>query len=84
MLLNVFAKKINEMTRILTYLIVSSFLFTLNSCDKCQTCVAKDEDGSEAYTYPEACGSKKDLEAYAEQCATEYGMFDFTCTCTEE
>jgi|SaaInlV_130m_DNA_3_1039695.scaffolds.fasta_scaffold06847_2 hypothetical protein len=81
--MNVLAKRTNMLRRIITYTFVGALLFTLSSCDKCQTCVASDEDGVEAYTYPEECGSKKALEAYAEQCATEYGMFDFTCTCSE-
>jgi len=51
---------------ILTAVAVFS-VFTFSSCRKCTTCkyTYKDSSGMETtYTYPEACGKKKDIEAY--------------------
>jgi len=54
------------------------------ACKKCNTCVAKDQDGVVRYTYPEVCGSKKDLSTYADRCKSEYGQYDYTCQCGED
>ena len=53
------------------------------SCEKCHVCVVKDQDNITRYEYPEMCGSKKDLSAYADTCESEYGKYDQTCTCGE-
>lgn len=65
--------------------IFSLFLFAiLTSCERCQVCEAKDQDNVVRYTYPEVCGSKSDVEEYANQCANEYGQYDgFVCSCTQ-
>ncbi|GAB4378431.1 MAG: hypothetical protein Kow0075_08320 [Salibacteraceae bacterium] len=59
-------------------------LLSLSACKKCQVCHAKDQDNIVRYTYPEVCGSKKDLSAYADQCITQYGSFDYKCECIEQ
>lgn len=64
-------------------LIIILSSFTISSCKKCHTCQAKDQDGVVRYEYPEMCGSKKELSAYADRCETEYGSYDFTCECAE-
>lgn len=56
---------------------------TLMSCEKCHVCVVKDQDSITRYEYPEMCGSKNDLSAYADKCESEYGKYDQTCTCGE-
>lgn len=67
--------------------IVLTMLFALvvfsTSCKKCHVCIAKDQDGVQRYKYPEACGTKKELSNYADQCETEYGKYDYTCSCGE-
>ena len=55
----------------------------LSACEKCHTCVVKDNDGVHRYQYPETCGKKKDLNAYADRCETQYGSFGYTCSCGE-
>ncbi|MEZ4721800.1 MAG: hypothetical protein R2813_08005 [Flavobacteriales bacterium] len=55
----------------------------ISSCQKCHKCQAKDQDGVVRYEYPEMCGSKKELSAYADECDTEYGAYNFTCECGE-
>lgn len=52
-------------------------------CEKCHTCVVKDNDGVHRYRYPEECGKKKELNAYADRCETEYGKYGYTCSCGE-
>lgn len=58
-------------------------LLGVDACKKCHKCMAKDQDGVVRYEYPEMCGTKKELGAYADQCATEYGAYDFKCECGE-
>jgi hypothetical protein len=55
----------------------------LMSCEKCHLCVVKDQDSITRYEYPEMCGSKKDLSAYADKCESEYGKYDQNCSCGE-
>jgi hypothetical protein len=52
-------------------------------CKKCHICVVKDQDKVTRYQYPEMCGNKNDLSAYADKCESEYGKYDHTCTCGE-
>ncbi len=63
---------------------VAFVLLTLvNGCKKCYRCTVLDSDSSAIYEYPDICGSKSDADSYEERCVTEYGAFDFTCSCTE-
>jgi hypothetical protein len=64
-------------------IILLGTIFILGSCDKCHVCVVKDQDSITRYEYPEVCGSKKELSAYADQCETEYGKYNQTCACGE-
>jgi len=69
------------MTRIFLFL-TTVVLITLGSgCKKCYRCTVLDSDSSAIYEYPDICGSKSDAEAYEQRCVTEYGSFDFTCSC---
>lgn len=60
-------------------------LSTFSSCKKCTTCKYTwvDPNGSsQTYTYPEACGNKKDIEAYeaaAKAAAAAYNNSQVNC-----
>ncbi|GAB5540176.1 MAG: hypothetical protein Salg2KO_22790 [Salibacteraceae bacterium] len=63
---------------------VSGIVTVLASgCNECHVCIVKDQDGVERYQYPEMCGNKNDISAYADQCEGDYGKFDYTCQCSE-
>lgn len=68
------------MKKILLFALVVS---ALGSCKKCHQCVAIDQDSVERYTYPEVCGTNKELSSYASECESQYGQFEFTCRCGE-
>lgn len=64
------------------FLVVCGF----SSCKKCSTCsyTFTDAQGHEqTYEYAEACGSKKDIEAYEAEAAATALEFDGTATCVK-
>jgi hypothetical protein len=63
--------------------LISVLFLSVTSCKKCHVCAAKDQDGVARYSYPEMCGSKKELSAYADKCDSEYGKYDYSCECGE-
>ncbi|MEX2596569.1 MAG: hypothetical protein WEC59_06515 [Salibacteraceae bacterium] len=75
----------SKLTRIVGLMVLIVVLMTgFSSCKKCHVCSVLDEESNAIYSYPEVCGTKKDLEAYEARCVAEYGAFDFTCACGEK
>lgn len=71
------------MKRIGIILGVTALIFGSTSCKKCYECTALDDDNVAVYNYPEICGGKKDFEHYQARCESEFGDFEFNCSCGE-
>jgi hypothetical protein len=71
------------MRKLILFSVSIVFLVLGNGCKKCYRCTVLDEDASSIYEYPDICGSKSEYNSYEERCVTEYGAFDFTCSCAE-
>lgn len=84
--------------RIILYSLVSVFaLGSIASCKRCEVCSVNqtasyvDSSGveitetGEVYSYPEVCGTNRDLKAYKDLCQIEFGDQDaFECICQED
>lgn len=72
------------MKKFVLVLAAAAFMVALPSCKKCSTCkYTYDAAGtSTTYTYPEACGKKKDIDAYESACKTAAAVYtNGSCTC---
>jgi hypothetical protein len=71
------------MKKVILILAMGAFIVAgFSSCKKCTTCVVK-LNGATFYTYPETCGSAKeidDFKAAAETTYTSTGGYTIDCT----
>jgi hypothetical protein len=65
------------------FVVAAAAAFSFTSCKKCSTCSVKYNTpmaGQQEYTAPEACGKKKDVEAYESAFKSAYSSYG-TVTC---
>lgn len=72
------------MKYLLTLLAAVLFIFSTTSCERCSTCIVKDDDGSKIYDYPETCGNKEAIDDYKAVCEAQYGDYGFECECSDD
>ncbi|HQW06713.1 MAG: hypothetical protein IPH05_02025 [Flavobacteriales bacterium] len=73
------------MKKFLVFAAAAAFVFALPSCKKCSTCKYTYSDGAggtTTVTTGEACGKKKDIDAWESACKTSAALYTSgTCTC---
>ena len=71
------------MKNIVMVIAAVSFMMSVSSCKKCQTCTVA--DGAAVFSTTNKCGSKSDLEEQTKICQTATKTFAGSkCNCTED
>lgn len=71
------------MKKFVLVLAAAAFMVSLPSCKKCSVCkyTYSSAGTSTTFTYPEACGKKKDIDAYESACSAAATLVGGSCTC---
>ena len=72
------------MKKVVFMLVIGTWAISMTSCERCSTCTVKDSDGRVIYPYPETCGRKQAIEDYKDNCEEQYGLYGYSCNCTDD
>ncbi|NPA34365.1 MAG: hypothetical protein GXO48_05485 [Chlorobi bacterium] len=54
---------------------------TFGACQKCAQCTAVDQQTGEVVSQNDICGSDQEIQAYEEDCQSQYSVVGANCTC---